>query len=54
MDYLTQLEKEIKETEQLLEHMEYNAKPDAKVLLFICKEDKMLMEQFERELASLK
>lgn len=54
MDYLTQLEKEIREIEQLLAQMEYDARPDAKILYFICKDDRILMEQFERELGNLK
>lgn len=52
MDLLTHLEKEIQEIEQMLAQMEYDAKPDAVVIKFICKEDRELMAMFEQELES--
>lgn len=54
MDYLTHLDKEILEIEQMLEQLEYDSKPDAQVINFICKEDRMLMAMYEQELSNLK
>ena len=50
MDYLTHLDLMIKEIEQLDAKLEHDLKPDAEVIYFICKDDRMLMDLFEQEL----